>query len=110
MQLGVVVVGVVTMDRSKRENKKPPKGDLDSPRLIKLVAKYRILWDPKFPGYKDVHQKELAWNKIASNLYGSTGKVCQYQWSLLRAARSNNRRDARSRNLSGIATSKKKKP
>lgn len=64
----------VVMERTRRV-KKPPKGDLKSPRLIELVGKNPILWDPTYPGYKDVSQKELVWTSISKHFYGSTGLI-----------------------------------
>ena len=52
---------------------RPPKRDFSSPHLISVVRKFRVLWDPKYPGYHLSTRREEACEKVATYFWAFTG-------------------------------------
>jgi hypothetical protein len=68
---------------------KPPKADLNSPRLIALVSKYPVIWDYNLEEYKDIGARHSAWESIASFFHDATRQFafhiiycCRNTWML----------------------------
>ncbi|KAL7382809.1 hypothetical protein ABVT39_027951 [Epinephelus coioides] len=56
---------------------------MDDVKLIVEVEKYRELYDPQHPFYKDNSKKDQCWDAVATAI-GSTLEECKRRWKQLR--------------------------